>query len=549
MATLKSSLVFIQLIVFYFTVISCIGIPRKPTNYSGIDSSEESTTTRPGVDVDVEERILHGTIAKPKSYPYMVSLQEKDEDGSAKFCGGVIIRPRWILTAAHCYEDIEGPENFPNDYRVKAGVIKAYANTPTAQFIRVKKIILHPRYDTNTAENDIALLFLDRSLKYNHYVRPIALPPKNYNAKGDGTIIGWGAIDHAEEISSKVLRFAPLKVSERRHCRKYFETITKNQLCLGYKAKENACAGDSGGPYVQKINGKPAVVGVTSFGTVGCHENDPIVYTNVASYLKFIKDTIDANTPKYLIKPKTISGRNAKTLKHPYLAAIMEFNDEDNIYEKTCTAVIIESQFVLTTADCFDNREKSEKDYLKTLRVKVGSLDVDSSDKGELYEVQNIRKHPNYYISDSSMKDNIAVLKLKKPLKLSENVAKALFPPSYFDLKSIQGEIIGWDINNLTQSHNLVISNVRNGNATACKQLYPDASDSEICVECTNNVCNQEAGSPLIFKTKNGNFVIGLNSIFSKNCENNQPFLVANILHYNKFIDDVFNDTIQRYYY
>lgn len=65
------------------------------------------------------------------------------------------------------------------------------------------------------------------------------------------------------------------------------------------------------------------------------------------------------------------------------------------------------------------------------------------------------------------MTDNIAVLKLKSPLKLSENVAKAVFPPSYFDLKSIQGEIIGWDINNLTQSHSLVISNVRNGNATS----------------------------------------------------------------------------------
>lgn len=65
------------------------------------------------------------------------------------------------------------------------------------------------------------------------------------------------------------------------------------------------------------------------------------------------------------------------------------------------------------------------------------------------------------------MQDNLAVIQLKIPLNFSSNVAKPFLPPFFYDLENIQGEIIGWDINNSTQSHNLIISNVRNGNATS----------------------------------------------------------------------------------
>ncbi|XP_044739155.1 serine protease 40-like isoform X3 [Chrysoperla carnea] len=535
MATLKFSLVLLQLIVCCFTIIFCNDLPKTPTN----DSSESSESEE---DME-EERILHGSFARPKSYPYMVSLQEKIPvilvvKLTARFCGGVIIQPRWILTAAHCFGNVDNLTNFENDFRVKAGVIDGFSYGSTAQTIRVKKIILHPRYNSfGELENDIALLMLESPLKYNKYVKPIALPPKDYKAKGDGTILGWGTIDKAEKIQSKVLRYATLPVSKRKHCRKYFDSITKSQLCLGYGTKENACAGDSGGPFVQTIKGKPAVVGVTSFGTVGCNENDPIVYTNVASYLKFIKDTIEANSDKNIVKPYTLNDTNLKTvMEHPYLAAIMELNAEDNSYEKICTGAIIESQIVLTTADCFDNREG---EFAENIRVKVGTSEIDNPNKGELHKVEHIRKYRYYRINDSTMKNNIAVMQLKTPLKLSENVAKAFLPSTDYDLKSIQGEIIGWDINNSTLSNDLVISNVQNGNATACKQLYPNATDSEICVKRSNTECNQESGSPLIVKAKNGFFVVGLNSIFTRNCENNQPFLVANVLHYKKFIDDI----------
>lgn len=63
-------------------------------------------------------------------------------------------------------------------------------------------------------ENDIALLLLKHPFRFNKVVSPIALPPKNYKAKGWGEIAGWGAVNNDESKSSDVLKWARLEVSK-----------------------------------------------------------------------------------------------------------------------------------------------------------------------------------------------------------------------------------------------------------------------------------------------------------------------------------------------
>lgn len=106
-----------------------------------------------------------------------------------------------------------------------------------------------------TVENDISLLKLETPLKYNQQVRPISLCPKGYDPTGTGDIIGWGAIDKHETVSSPELLWATTSVSTPEECKNFF-TIKPTQICLGANVDNNACFGDSGGPFVQNVVSK-----------------------------------------------------------------------------------------------------------------------------------------------------------------------------------------------------------------------------------------------------------------------------------------------------
>ncbi|XP_044739801.1 uncharacterized protein LOC123301132 [Chrysoperla carnea] len=480
---------------------------------------------------DIPNRILNGQIAKARQFPYQVSLQERERNIDSKFCGGVILNANWILTAAHCYAPIGS--SFSNDYYIKAGNTKAFEFGDTTQFIEVSRIILHPQYNDDTNINDIALLQLKHPLKFNKYVRPVNLPRKNYDPKNGqiGTIVGWGAIDNAEQISSKVLRYANIPVSPRSACNKYFEPLRKSQICLGYKSKYNACRGDSGGPFLLSINGRHTVVGITSFGTVGCHENDPIVYTNVGSFVDFI----NSNIKKYSKKSSTDDSNTGSN--YSYLASIQEYNDEDESYEKLCTGTIVDERWIFTSADCFDN---SGRDRTPFIRVKVGSVDVDDDKKGTFHEILKFVIHPEYNPEDKNVKNNIAMVLLKKPLTLSKTVSKAFLPPSFLDPNTIEGKIVGWSAENSTDdviSHRIVSTEVTNGEPKKCKEMFPNMDETNICLVRIGGNCSPDIGSPLVIEQKNGNIIVGLNSIVDKNCEQDKPFLVTNVHNFANIID------------
>lgn len=236
-------------------------------------------------------RIFGGTDAIPNSWPWMVYYQEKRTCGNNicyGVCGGTLISPEYVLTAAHCI----GTKK-PADITLVAGMHNRSATNEikTRQVRTVSSIYVHPQYDTVITSNDIALLRVSSPFTFNQYVQPACLPGGEPKPNDQVVVVGWGAQVFAGTVNN-VLRQAYTKVVDK--CDSWWPQVDNSkQICLASPSNGNSvCQGDSGGPILAKYNGQYVVSGVTSYirycNTAGSG-NAPNVFTRVAAYKAWIK--------------------------------------------------------------------------------------------------------------------------------------------------------------------------------------------------------------------------------------------------------------------
>ncbi|KAM3926881.1 ovochymase-1 [Leptodactylus fuscus] len=233
-------------------------------------------------------RIVGGEESCPNCWPWQVLIMYQ-----GRFqCGGVIISPQWILTAAHCLSSSD-----PSHYHLRAGIHDRLLNESSRQDRMVHSIAAHEMYSPITNDYDIALIRLAEELTFNDFVRPVCLPKMEDPLESTSlcVVTGWGNIEEDGEYTNRLQQLqVPILNNNICNSSYYPGVISERMFCAGFPdtGGKDSCQGDSGGPLVcPGLNNAYVLYGIVSWG-VGCaRSKKPGVYTRVRSFLSWIERT------------------------------------------------------------------------------------------------------------------------------------------------------------------------------------------------------------------------------------------------------------------
>uniref|UniRef100_A0A8C2DPU6 Peptidase S1 domain-containing protein n=1 Tax=Cyprinus carpio TaxID=7962 RepID=A0A8C2DPU6_CYPCA len=209
-------------------------------------------------------KIVGGTDAQAGSWPWQVSLQM---ERYGHVCGASLVASRWLVSAAHCFQDSDAINN-------------------AAATRQIRRIVLHSQYDQFTSDYDIALLELSAPVFFNELVQPVCVPAPSH-AFTSGTscfVTGWGVLSEEGELAT-LLQEATVSIISHNTCSKmYDDAVTPRMLCVSL-----CFCGDSGGPLVCLERGRRwFLAGIVSWGEGCARQNRPGVYTRVIKFTDWI---------------------------------------------------------------------------------------------------------------------------------------------------------------------------------------------------------------------------------------------------------------------
>lgn len=261
----------------------------------------------------ISPRVINGIDAKPGQFPFLAALldtKDLQQKGAfqAQFCGATLTSPTTLVTAAHCVVDQKTGEQTLAD-EISAGFARNL-DSPNIRIVQITDVNVHPGYDIETSENDIAVLTLAAPVTDIPVLSP--LDPElaaEYTAAGNAAqVAGWGNILVSGNKYPTTFQVGDLVVFPNSSCgggkRNIVNGITFNgfsnrdvnddlMLCAAgvNSSKEivDACQGDSGGPMVATGSAGPRLVGVVSWGE-DCASKYPGVYARVSALSAFLQD-------------------------------------------------------------------------------------------------------------------------------------------------------------------------------------------------------------------------------------------------------------------
>ncbi|WP_406281521.1 S1 family peptidase [Embleya sp. NBC_00896] len=236
--------------------------------------------------------IVGGSPADTATYPWAVALSSRAEYGSARsgqFCGGTLIAPTKVLTAAHCMFDANGRRDDRPDLTVIQG--RTDLRTTQGREVAVSATHVNPGFDPGVIEGDWAVLTLAEPLGTG--TAPVVAQGADVYAAGTpSTVVGWGDTTGNGDYSS-TLRQVIVPLVTDATCRTAYPGGLQgtydaaSMVCAGERlGGKDACSADSGGPLL--VGGR--VAGIVSWGDGCALARKPGVYTRVATFARDIRE-------------------------------------------------------------------------------------------------------------------------------------------------------------------------------------------------------------------------------------------------------------------
>ncbi|QKK27611.1 trypsin-like serine protease [Rhizobium hidalgonense] len=264
-------------------------------------------------------RVIGGQTAKKGEWPWQVKILAPDPEQRGRFgghCGGSLIAPRWILTAAHCVTSGRSGKQdlFARDLLIvegKSKIDKVIAvDGPDKPGLAVEDVVIHEDFDRKVFANDIALIKLAEPAVSRPAILASASDDEVESAGHKAVVTGWGytKADHGwdDKYLPTELQEVELPIVPREDCRAAYRDssmrmnpIDERNVCAGYaEGGKDACQGDSGGPLVaQRPDKRWIQLGIVSWGA-GCAEAEHYgVYTRVAAFRDWIAAKTDGDVP------------------------------------------------------------------------------------------------------------------------------------------------------------------------------------------------------------------------------------------------------------